>query len=750
MGCVAFAAFRGGKGNGRVVVQCREYLVSGFTALVVAFLISITAFAGSAAAFTLDSNDSSAAANHGYIYAYADNSGKLTITMPKESDYVATFDGNPDTELVIPDSINGKEVRTIAWTYPRFTDEQTGIRTKVTSTYIKTIEFPRTLKSSNGSLDFGQLYSVGTLTSGGVSIGGFVNLETIRFSNEGDYSFELMKSSYLLPPSLRYFNAQTIEVNGELVSFDCVIPNSVTELSDNLFKGTSFTSMYVPSSVSEWGIGVCGECEQLKHVASYASIWPSLPESVSKIEVLGKVSSIPARAFENWTSLEEFTVPDSVESIGSRAFAGCTSLESFKFGETEALTNIGSLAFNGATTLKTLVVPDSVTFIGSGAFANSGIESIVLPANLWKGMSMQEQGGDFNKDPSGIDIKDTTGQTGHTAYGAQLFIYAGMSSLYDQSLWNTTLKSMDLSKYSQDTIPYYMFAGCAALEEVRIPAVVKTLREGAFADCVSLKKVYLYNANPQIAGASSSGDTGDGSGGVGEGGWVEHYPSAFGYHTYADGDTAHADIYSVKTDLTLYGVGFVQNDLIAYAKKYGCKFIPFAFLGEGASSQEVVDLFGYAMPVNAVSVSDVKVGEAPAITLGYQDEGISRTLKPGVDCTIKYLNYKGEEVSTLDVDGTYTAVIEGDGDSVWGAAQVPFKVGTGVNPAEDDKSSETKDAAKGNPSSQVDFKAKGGSLAKTGDDTPVAPLAAAGACALAMAVATGVLLRRKGLHRAER
>ncbi len=668
--------------------------------------------------------------------------------MPKlESQYAETFNGEPDAELVIPGSIDGKEVKTIVWTIPGFRDAATNKFTYASSTYIKTIELPRTLKGSKGgSLSFGQLYKVGS--SG--AVGGFVNLETIRFTDEGDFTATSLSASYQLPPSLRYFNSQTIEVNGEPVFFDCVVPDSVTKLPNNLFKGTSFTSMYVPSSVSEWGMGVCAECEQLKHVASYASIWPSLPESVSKIEVLGKVTSIPARAFENWASLEEFTVPDSVESIGSLAFAGCTSLESFKFGETEALTSIGSKAFRGTTALKTLVVPDSVTFIGSGAFANSGIESIVLPANLWKGMNMQEQGGDFNKDPAGIDIHDTTGQTGHTAYGAQLFVYSGMSALVNPSLWNTTLKSVDLSKYSQDTIPYYMFAGCAALEEVRIPAVVKTLREGAFADCISLKKVYLYNANPQIAGASSSGDTGDGSGGVGEGGWVEHYPSAFGYHTYADGDTAHADLYSVKTDLTLYGIGFAQNDLIAYAKKYECEFIPFAFLGEGASSQKVVDLFGYAMPANTVSVADVKVGETPVITLGYQDEGISRTLKPGDDCTVKYLNYKGEEVSTLDADGTYTAVIEGDGDSVWGATQVPFKVGTGVNPVEDDKSSETEDAAKGNPSSQVDFKATGNSLAKTGDDTPVVPLAAAGACALATAVAAGVLLRRKGLRRVER
>lgn len=634
----------------------RAFVRAG-SALILGFVLSFFLFVGQAQAIELNNTDATTEGNRGFSWTF--NSGTLAVSVPSDSTYSASFgDGDVDTSLVIPDSIDAAVVDKIVFS-----------NLGESNTLIKSVQLPRTITSLT--------------TSSGLKC--FSCLETVRFSEQGAFAlasvgYRSAKSSPF-PSTLKQFNPQTIEVQGESMQIDCVVPDSVSSLAAYAFNGTSIENLYIPASVSSITANAFLNCNLLTTVVSFSPVWPKLPTSVTSMFMLGNVKEIANAALSGNTNLTEFTVAETVTSIGANAFSGCTSLESVKFGDTEALVSIGQSAFSGATSLKTLSIPDSVTFIGTGAFANCGIEAIVLPASLWEGMSLSEQGGDFNKDPAGTNISDTTGQGNHTAYGAQLFVNSGMSYLVNSDLWNTSLKSVDLSKYSQSAIPYYMFAGCSALEEVRIPASVRELKEGCFADCTSLTKVYLYNASPAVAGSASA--EGEGSGGAGESGWIEHYPSAFGYHTYASSGaesfqttegTSSADTYAVKTDMTLYGVGFKQNELIAYAEKYGCGFIPFAFLGEGGSSQTVLDLFGYAMPANTVSVSStVQPGETPTITLGYQDAEVSRTLIPGTDCTVTY-TLNGVAVSDTYTPGVYTATITGDDDSVWGTTTATFSV----------------------------------------------------------------------------
>lgn len=689
-----------------------------FASLLCAIAISAPAYA-----FELSSDEN--ANNHGFDVSITET-GSLTVTVATDDAFQQSFSEGEtlDDTLTIPASINGIEVKTLEFTTRK------GKKNFFSNTLIKNLVLPRTLT---------EFPSMNLSNVGDSNVKGLVGLEEISFLGDGDLKFTAMGSTSALangetysnlPTTLRRFNAQTIVVDGKAVEYSCVIPDSVTNLKRYAFQNTSIESVFIPDTVIEWDSSAFSGCNSLKRATSYSTLWPSVPQTVDIIEVLGTVTSVPESAFAGNEKIEEIelpasvesigakafsdcvalksvsipdgvteindetfkgcssllgvSIPDGVTSIGARAFAGCASLESVVFGDTEALTTIKSGAFKGAG-LKTLCIPDSVSFIGSGAFSNSSIESIVFPKNLWEGMSLNS---DFNKDPSGVDLKDTTGQTDHWAYGAQMFVSNGMQYLLDSNLWNTSLKSVDLSNYSQSFIPYYMFAGCSALEEVRIPSVVELLAEGAFADCTSLKRVYLYGANVEVAGSSSSGDTGDGSGGAGEGGWVEHYPSVFGYHVYAgsgvqpsvvDGKNT-ADSYAVNTDMVLYGIGFEQNELLAYAEKYNCAFIPFAFLGEGGKSDVVKSLFGYEMPANEISATDVEVGEVPEFTLSYQDEGIARTLVPGTDCTVTYTDYKGNPIDALSHDGMFTATIVGDEDSVWGTAEVQVKVGTGINP----------------------------------------------------------------------
>ena len=65
-------------------------------------------------------------------------------------------------------------------------------------------------------------------------------------------------------------------------------------------------------------------------------------------------TSIPSRAFKEFSKLTAIDIPGVVTSIGDSAFAGCTSLTSITLPA--SLTSIGMEAFEGCTSLKSVEI----------------------------------------------------------------------------------------------------------------------------------------------------------------------------------------------------------------------------------------------------------------------------------------------------------------------------------------------------------------------------------------------------------
>lgn len=629
------------------------------------------AFAGAAIALTaslifsqtaygveLSSTSGEAADNYGITWTISD-SGVLSVTVPDEETYTG------DSTLTIPEVMNGITVT-------RIQSSNSVANSKITK-----LDCPKTIKDTNHSQNASLPRRLGSV-------------EEISFHGEGELQLESIGHTSrraMFPASLKKFNAG--EVDG--VYYDVVLPSSLTTLRQACFQGTSITSLYISPGLTTTYSGnyaAFRDSAQLTLVTNASDVWVPFPDcpNITTLNVTGSPTEIEGSACEGWTNLESIEIPEGITSIGSNAFKDCTSLESVTMNGEELLT-IGNYAFQGASSLKTLTIPDSVTDIGYGAFFNSGVEALVLPASLWSDFSYSQSTGtsqDFIVAPEVF----TYGQ-GSTAKSAALFVAepnaeydsgaatGGARALIDTNLWNTTLKAVDLSKYNQTFIPHYMFSGCASLTEIEVPASVNSLGYGVFTDCVSLEKVYFYNLNGAslVETIEAGGDTGTGGSG-----WTSVYPGTFSKHSspYAeaslDADAAF-DEYTDLDSLTIYGVASAAN-LAEYAAAHeNYTYVPFAFIGDGGSSGDVQAKFGATMPENPVSIASFVAGGTPVIQVSYPyDEGVSRTLVPGEDCTVVYTDAAGNEVTSFDKAGAYTATITGDNKSVWGTTQVSFSV----------------------------------------------------------------------------
>lgn len=619
-------------------------------AFLAAFLLAVLINAAggqSAWAFTLNPNNSSAEANHGFTWILRSN-GNLQIALPEDDVYRASFSGEPDDTLTVPEAVydDGELV-----TVRQVSKRTAGCADSMS--LVTAIEYPKTVTSMT-------LWTFLPM---------FTSLTDFRFYGDGEIELQQAGSriapqagAVFFPSTLERFNAG--EVNGEY--FDVIIPASLNAVDERFFRGISAESIYIPDTCTHiagydaaYGQSgaAFGDSPSIKRVVNDSDIWAIFPgcPNIETLEMNGSYGTeLPDGAYTGQTQLTHVTIPEGITSIGASAFAGCTSLESVTWAGTELL--IDRSAFAGTSSLKTLVIPDSVHEIGPGAFANSAIEAIVLPANLYTNYILDDEEITFPPDRFSDELLYPS--TGAPAYSVPLFLSSSLDNV------NTTLKSVDLMSYQQSFLPTFMFAGCQGLEEIAIPRTVATIMGGAFYNCTNLKNVYYYGDPTAISIQNT-----------------ENKKAGLGYDYVGVGSFSISDEtaelgFSNMQGMTFYGMSLVDgNALRTYAEENGGTYVPFAFIGDGGSSGDVQAKFGATMPENPVSIASFVAGGTPVIQVSYPyDEGVSRTLVPGEDCTVVYTDAAGNEVTSFDKAGAYTATITGDNKSVWGTTQVSFSV----------------------------------------------------------------------------
>lgn len=625
-------------------------------AAAVSMLISL-ACAQPAFAFELSADSEAAADNKGFSWTINSN-GLLTVTNPTDEVYASYFGGGEvDTVLTVPSAMGGQTV----------TEILAGSTNTVSA--IKTLQYPKTITVMQG-------------TTMGAFPTRFPTLTDFEFVGEGDIALTTVGRTQVsgrgphFPSTLVRFNAG--EVDG--IYYDVVIPSSVTAIWPTSFNNIASSSLYIPASVAPTSYSTSFRgLSNLTVVTNASDVWVSFTDcpNITDLTMLGTYTSITASAFSGWVNLESFTVPSGITSIGSNAFKDCVSLTSFTVDGTELL-SIGDNAFSGTQSLRTLTLPDSVTTIGAGAFADSSIEAVVLPdsvTDIGAGAFANSAITAIKLPASLFQGLDASQFTAEFVYGSLIIgrtspLFVANFSDDDQ---NSILTSVDLLSYQQSFLPSFMFAGCTALEEIAIPKTVTSLMAGAFFNCTSLQDVYYFGDPSAISIAETQKVMHP----------FEYEYIAAGAFSAPDGGVDPDGLgptYAMMEGIAFYGLGISENNALkAYAEENGCTYVPFAFLGDGGSSEDVQAKFGYSAPANTVSIADIATGETPTVTVGYpSDPTMSRTLVPGTaeaagDCTITY-TLGGKEVFDFYTPGVYTATITGDNESVWGTTTTTFTV----------------------------------------------------------------------------
>ena len=228
-----------------------------------------------------------------------------------------------------------------------------------------------------------------------------------------------------------------------------VIPNAVTVIGDNAFKGyANLTSIEIPNSVTAIGSSAFYGCS-----------------SLTVVEIPDSVTSIGASAFYDCNGLNQLIVPESVDTIGENAFYGIEKVfyngkasgnpwsaynvvceyfieDDFAYSDStkscivgyfgadsvvvipNAVTVIGDNAFKGYANLTSIEIPNSVTAVGSSAFYGcSSLTSIDIPNSV---TGIGEQAFNNCKGLKFLSIPDSVSFIGENAFlGVDTISYFG-------------------------------------------------------------------------------------------------------------------------------------------------------------------------------------------------------------------------------------------------------------------------------------------------------------------------------------
>ena len=255
------------------------------------------------------------------------------------------------------------------------------------------------------------------------------------------------------------------------------LPESLKEIGENAFYGSGVESITIPENVENIGANAFWECSNLKTVTWNAidcktkgDIFMYGNYNIESFIFGNKVKSIPDKLCQGFENLTQIELPSSIETIGAQAFA--------------------------ASGLQSLVIPANVSYIGRGAF---GVCEN-LKTLTWNAVNCRIDVCAIDDGPFEEDYHDMS---------SSIFFYSPISTVTFSNnvvripayMLNNQdeLKSVTLPQ-SLEHIGAYAFGG-TRLTTISIPSKVSYIGKNAFG-IYSLKSFDVAEANTTYASKS--------------------------------------------------------------------------------------------------------------------------------------------------------------------------------------------------------------------------------------------------------
>lgn len=254
--------------------------------------------------------------------------------------------------------------------------------------------------------------------------------------------------TFTVPKSVTTLGAQDFENCTSLKSVIFEEGSALTTIGTKTFNGSGIESIVIPDGVTTFAPTTV----KTPNVTTANALFQNCV-NLKSVTLGSKTTFLAKQMFKGCTALETINIPDTVTIIGAECFIDCTALKTVNFGESA-----------------------QVSKIGESCFANSGLESISLPAS-------------FTKFGYGSSYTATVGSTGK------------------QFLNCKSLKSVEF-KGKLEVICGYVFQGCEALESIEIPASVTTIGNRSFDGCTALKSVTINSSGALVIGTYAFSNSG--------------------------------------------------------------------------------------------------------------------------------------------------------------------------------------------------------------------------------------------------
>lgn len=164
-----------------------------------------------------------------------------------------------------------------------------------------------------------------------------------------------------------------------------VLPETLKEIGEGTFCGTSLESVVIPNSVTALGYKAFAECRLLKSLklSENLKIIPSHCFqlcNIEKLELPSSVVELQEGAFSENYNLKEVVFGDNLEIIGPYSFILCESIKTLDIPGSVKLIEVWAFHCTG---LESLTLNEGLEILKGGAFGNCiGLKEVVLPSTV--------------------------------------------------------------------------------------------------------------------------------------------------------------------------------------------------------------------------------------------------------------------------------------------------------------------------------------------------------------------------------